>query len=192
MRRAKVTEKLGLAASVLAISCGSDHRVSPWGGGEPPPLATFAQAPDLAAQLRAVDQEAEALGLRRTAELRLKLRHGRGEVVIRGYAGTDAIGRPTSAVRVATPQGVVMAVGPLASGDRDRSRATELVISQSGADADDNGEPDIVLRNEAGALEFWTIPLSGKPPYRSAGGEPAPQPVTPATKAPAVGTPAGK
>jgi CelD/BcsL family acetyltransferase involved in cellulose biosynthesis len=178
MRGVKVTEKLWLATSVLAlscaaasaISCASNHRVSPWGAAEAPPVGLLAQGPDLAAQLAAVDQEAEALRLRRTGELRFKLRTGEGEI----------------AVRVATPRGVVMAVGPLAAGDTDRARATELVVEQSGSDLDEDGAPDMVLRNEAGALEVWAIPWSGAAPYRIRA------PVNPASKAPASETPAGK
>lgn len=131
MRGAKVTEKLALATSVVALSlsCASNHRVSPWGAEGRPSLFAYAPPPDLAAQLRAVDREAAALGLRLEVELRGKLPRGAGELVVRGYTGADALGRRATAVRVATPRGVVMAVGPLAAADADRSRATELVPS---------------------------------------------------------------
>jgi hypothetical protein len=189
MRGAKVTEKLALATSVLALSslsCASDHRVSPWGGGGPPPLLAFVTPPDLEAELRAVDRDAAALGLRLEVELRGALRRGGGAVVVRGYAGTDAVGRRTTAVRVATPRGVVMAVGPLAAGDLDRSRATELVPSlipgaevraspggdpagglafASGTDLNGDGDPDVALRSESGALEIWAIRQAGSAPY---------------------------
>lgn len=185
MRAAKITEKLALTASVLALSCSSDHRVSPWGGGAAPPLFAYVEAPDLGAQLRAIDRETAELGLTLRLELHGALPHGGGEVVVRAYAGADAVGRPTSAVRVATPRGVVMAVGPLDSADEDRDRATELVPSllpgvvpagpggagdeggvfASGSDLNGDGDPDVVLRNEAGALEIWAVRSVGTTRY---------------------------
>ncbi|WP_437827551.1 FG-GAP repeat domain-containing protein [Sorangium sp. So ce1153] len=154
-------------------SCTSDHQVSPWGAARRPPLAAYIAPPDLDAQLRAIDVEADELGLELEVELRGALPRGQGEVVLRGYAGTDALGRRTSAVRVATPRGVVMAAGPLDSGRVDRSQATQLVPSllpgeepdateqlgvfRSGTDLNGDGAPDVVLRNEAGELEVWAV-----------------------------------
>lgn len=189
MRGAKVTEKLAAAAGLLALSCGSNHRVSPWGGGDAPPPAALLQAPDLDAQLRAVDEETGALGLQLETELRGRLPRGGGALVVRGYRGLDALGRPTSAVRVATARGVVMAVGPLSARDLDRSRATQLVpylvpgvpgepvhtpaqaadaavgAFASGTDLNGDGDPDVALRSEAGTLEVWGIRLLGGAPY---------------------------
>ncbi|MGK3960424.1 FG-GAP repeat domain-containing protein [Sorangium sp. So ce118] len=173
MRKGTVTEKLALTMGVLLLSCTSDHQVSPWGAARRPPLAAYVAPPDLDAQLRAIDVEADELGLELEVELRGTLPRGQGEVVLRGYAGTDALGRRTSAVRVATPRGVVMAVGPLDSGRVDRSQATQLVPSllpgeepdaaeqlgvfRSGTDLNGDGAPDVVLRNEAGELEVWAV-----------------------------------
>lgn len=191
MRGAKVTEKLALATpgfavaalaalAVLAcgsLSCASNHRVSPWGGGELPPLSAFAPRPDLDAQLEAMDREAAAHGLRLEVELRGALPRGAGEVVVRGYEGVDAVGRRVTAVRVATARGVVMAVGPLAAGDQDRRRATELVPAlvaggepgggafASGTDLNGDGAPDVAVRNEAGVLEIWAVRPAGAAPY---------------------------
>ncbi|WP_437955288.1 VCBS repeat-containing protein [Sorangium sp. So ce119] len=166
---------------VLLLSCASDHQVSPWGAARKPPLGAYVAPPDLDAHLRAIDVEAAELGLELEVELRGGLPRGGGEVVLRGYAGTDALGRRTSAVRVATPRGVVMAAGPLDSGRVDRSQATRLVPSllpgtapdaaeqlgmfRSGTDLNRDGAPDVVLGNEAGDLEVWAVQPFGASRY---------------------------
>ncbi|WP_437721366.1 FG-GAP repeat domain-containing protein [Sorangium sp. So ce861] len=177
MRKGTVTEKLSLTTCVLfaacVAACASDHQVSPWGAARRPQLAAYVAPPDLDAHLRAIDVEAAELGLKLEVELRGALPRRGGEVVLRGYGATDAIGRRTSAVRVATPRGVVMAAGPLDSGRMDRSQATQLIPSllpgsepdateqlgafRSGTDLNRDGAPDVVLRNEAGALEIWAV-----------------------------------
>jgi hypothetical protein len=183
-----LTEKLALTATLLALSalsCRVEHRVSPWGALRSPPLFAYVMGPDLSAQLAAVDAETAELGLTLAVELKGSLARGGGPVVARGYRGTDALGRPTSAVRVATPRGVVMALGPLEAGSLDRSQATELVPSllpgvaptgmdgdpdqlgafRSATDLNGDGSPDVVLRNEAGALEIWAVQAVGASPY---------------------------
>ncbi|KYF65621.1 hypothetical protein BE15_44355 [Sorangium cellulosum] len=181
MRTGTVTEKLTLTMGVLLLSCASDHQVSPWGAARRPPLGAYVAPPDLDAHLRAIDVEADELGLELEVELRGALPRGGGEVVLRGYASTDALGRRTSAVRVATPRGVVMAAGPLDSGRVDRSQATRLVPSllpgaapdaaeplgmfRSGSDLNRDGAPDIVLSNEAGELEIWAVQPLGAARY---------------------------
>ncbi|WP_437586493.1 FG-GAP repeat domain-containing protein [Sorangium sp. So ce1000] len=187
MRTGTVTEKLSVTIGVLllvcagwASSCASDHRVSPWGTAGKPPLGAFIAPPDLDARLRAIDVEAAELGLKLEVELRGALRRG-GELVLRGYGGTDALGRRTTAVRVATPQGVVIAAGPLDGGRVDRSQATQLIPSllpgsepattdqlgvfRSGTDLNRDGAPDVVLRNEAGELEIWAVQPLGAARY---------------------------
>ncbi|WP_437996230.1 VCBS repeat-containing protein [Sorangium sp. So ce185] len=185
MRKGTVTEKLSLTTCVLVAACvaacASDHQVSPWGAARRPHLAAYVAPPDLEAHLRAIDVEAAELGLTLEVELRGALPRRGGEVVLRGYGGTDAIGRRTSAVRVATPRGVVMAAGPLDSGRADRSQATQLIPSllpgsepdateqlgafRSGTDLNRDGAPDVVLRNEAGALEIWAVQPFGAGRY---------------------------
>jgi hypothetical protein len=165
-----------LAGGLVAAGCASNHQVSPWGGASsPPPLSAFIERPDLAARLARIDAETAHLGLTQTVELRGELPRGGGEIVVRGYNGLDPVGRPTHAVRVATPRGVVMAVGPLDVSDAARDRATELVVSlapkagtealRSGTDLNGDGAPDVVLRNDAGALEFWQITSVGSSRY---------------------------
>ena len=182
MRAAKLSEKLGLLAIVLAgAACASDHHVSPWGtqpGGSLEALLAV-RPPDLAAQLAAVDAETSALGLHLTGELHADLPpKGAGqEAVIRGYQGRDAAGRLVHAVRVATPAGVVLAVGPLDADDLDRSQATELVPAlsladdgsgaafRSGTDLNGDGSPDVILRNDAGALSISHLGELGSAAY---------------------------
>ncbi|WP_437522774.1 VCBS repeat-containing protein [Sorangium sp. So ce726] len=171
---------LRLVCVSCASSCASDHQVSPWGSAGRPTLGAFVAPPDLDARLHAIDVEAAELGLKLEVELRGALRRG-GEVVVRGYSGTDALGRRTSAVRVATPHGVVIAAGPLDSGRVDRSQATQLIPSllpgsepetteqlgmfRSGTDLNRDGAPDVVLRNEDGELEIWAVQPLGATRY---------------------------
>jgi hypothetical protein len=118
-----------------------------------------------------IDAETATLGLIQTEEIRAELPpRGSGRTaVLRGYQGVDAAGRRVHAVRVATPRGIVLAVGPLEAADLDRQRATELVPAllvgasgeggafRSGSDLNGDGTLDVVLRNDAGALSIWHI-----------------------------------
>jgi hypothetical protein len=187
MRQPTLPEKPALAASLLlalsacavafASGCASNHHVSPWGERPGPTLAPFLQRPDLAAQLADVDREAAALGLTLTSETPFELPpKGSGhQAALRAYSGKDAAGRPTSAVRVATARGVVLALGPLDVGDADRSRATELVpaLAQgdagvafaSGSDINGDGVADVIVKNGAGAIEIWHVGETGSGPY---------------------------
>jgi hypothetical protein len=177
MGRATVAEKLALLCSVVATAgCVSDHRVSPWGGGRPPPISAFAAPSDLEAQLDTIDAETRALGLRQTLELRGELPRGGGPVVARGYEKTDAAGRKTHAVRAATAHGVVLALGPFEQPDVD-NRPAELVaaLAPDAVSADDvtrqltdlNGDGllDAVLRNRRGAIEIHRIGPLGSSPH---------------------------
>jgi hypothetical protein len=181
MRRATLPEKVGLAAILLTSACASDHHVSPWGEQPAAPLDAYFAPPDIAGQLAAVDTETAALRLHKTDELRVALparASGAGrEAVIRGYEGRDGAGRVVHAVRVATPRGIVLAAGPLDAGDLDRSQATELVPAlaladdgagtafRSGTDLNGDGSPDVVLRNDAGAISIWHIGELGSGAY---------------------------
>ncbi|APR81028.1 Hypothetical protein A7982_06375 [Minicystis rosea] len=153
--------------------------MSPWGGRPGPSLADFAPRPDIAARLASVEVETRALRLARSFEQRVDLPKGRGAAVILGYDGRDAAGRAVHAVRVATPLGVVMAVGPLDVGELDRRAATELVPAllgggskgeapgayRSGTDLNGDGLLDVVLRNEAGVLAVWHFDGLGSGAY---------------------------
>lgn len=181
MRARTVAEKSANAAIVLAIGalclggCGEPDAAR-FGPALVPPLSLYVGEPDLEAQLRAVESETGALGLKLAKELRGELPRAAGPVVVRSYAGRDALGRETRAVRVATSRGVVMAVGPLAASDA-RDRATMLVPAlipgpsgdegayQSGTDLNGDGSPDVVVRNERGWMEIWGIHSTGAARY---------------------------
>jgi hypothetical protein len=187
-----LSEKLALAASLLAgagaggvcagasalgLGCASDHHVSPWGAQDAPSLGAFLRPPDLDAELSRVDAETATLGLVRTEEIRAELPpRGSGRMaVLRGYEGRDVAGRKVHAARVATPFGVVLAVGPLDAGDVDRDQPTELVPSLvnegralafgSGSDLNGDGSLDVVLRNDAGSISIWHVEPLGAGPY---------------------------
>jgi hypothetical protein len=181
MRSATLPEKLGqsLLAAAFAAGCRGNHHVSPWGERSGPTLEPFLRQPDLGAELARVDAETAALGLALTEEIRAELPpKGSGrETVLRAYEGRDVTGRKTHAVRVATPRGVVLAVGPLDVGDHDRDQPTELVpalvVSADGGgagfrsltDLNGDGSLDVVLRNDAGALSIWRVGELGSAPY---------------------------
>ncbi|HTJ83596.1 MAG TPA: hypothetical protein VL400_17875, partial [Polyangiaceae bacterium] len=92
---------LGLAAVSVALSCGSGPRVSPWGPGGTVPLRFYAEAPDLDARRRSIDDETAALGLRLESETAIADRSGT-RFLVRGYVGDDSLGRPVHATRVAS------------------------------------------------------------------------------------------
>ena len=179
MRRRTLPEKLAIAATLLATSCSSDHRVSPWGAQAGPSFAAFAPRPDLEARLATIDGETSALGLARSFELRVELPRKGGPAVIRGYEGQDVAGRPVHAVRVATPLGVVMAVGPLDAHELDRRVATRIVPAlvgggpkgdevgafRTGTDLNGDGRLDVVVRDDAGALAVWHFDGLGSGAY---------------------------
>jgi hypothetical protein len=197
MRGAKLPEKEAPARGLLAlvalvawgaclatgsVSCASDHHVSPWGKQPGPSLDVFLRPPDLDAQLALLDAEAASARLLKTDEVPFDLPPaGKGaKAMARGYVGRDAAGRPVHATRVATPAGVVLAIGPLDAGDLDRSAATELVPQvalgsldgaamittiPAGRDLNGDGSPDVVLRNDAGALAIWRITAIGSGAY---------------------------
>jgi hypothetical protein len=136
------------------------------------------ETPDLDARLVLVDTETAALRLQLTSEIPVKLPRGGGPARIRGYAGTDSIGRPIHAIRVASARAVVMAVGPLDAHDTARDTATELVPAllveaggrggaafQSGTDLTGDGGVSVVARSETGRLAIWRVTPLGAAPY---------------------------
>jgi hypothetical protein len=174
MRPATVAEKLGLRllaalAALLLAACTSDHHVSPW--GTEAPLAPFFPRPDLGARLAQIEAETSRYGRVLETDIAARLPGAGGPLRILGYRGVDAIGRPVTAVRVATERAVAMAVGPLDLHDAVRDQATELVPAlvpgpgggaeggayPAGTDLNGDGTPDVVLRNEAGVLEIWRV-----------------------------------
>lgn len=147
------------------LGCASRPRFSPWGNSERPTLRPYVVAPDLAAQLASIDHETASLGLVLEAEHTARLLGG-APLVVRSYAGEDALGRRTTATRAATPVGIVLAVGPLRAGE---AGATELVTGDDvaggglGVGADVNGDrtPELVLRDPVGALALYRVEALG-------------------------------
>ncbi len=171
-----------LGGPFALAACSSDHHVSPWGQHPDTVFSAYFAEPDLTSQLAHVDAETAALGLTATDEIHATMPgHGghassASAVVIRGYAGRDAGGRAVHATRVATPRGVVLALGPLDSGDLDRRQPTELcrivpssegsgVVFQSGNDLAGDGALAVVVRNDAGELAVWRIDEGGSRAY---------------------------
>ena len=140
-----------------------------------PPITAFAAPPDIEVRLSAIDAETKALGLTMTSELRAKLPSGGGAVVVRGYEGSDVLGRKTFAVRVATTQGVVLAVGPRDAEEHATELVPSLVPGASGGyvdgafraltDLNGDGTIDVVLRGRGGALEVHRIFPTGSAQY---------------------------
>lgn len=167
---------VALAVTVhFCTACSSNHHVSPWGSAGPPPLSAFAAPDDLQGNLHTVDAEIAALGLTLKSELRANLQGGQGPVVARGYEGVDATGRSLHAVRVATSQGIIMALGPRDS----NNHATQLVVSllpvangnaddgafRSLTDLNGDGSLDIALRGGDGTIEVHSLFANGSTQY---------------------------
>ena len=95
--------------SLVAMACASNHHVSPF-----PPVESIRELlppPNLEGHVARIDTEASANGYVLRAELRGKLPDG-DDIVVRGYETVDPFGRPAYLVRVATPVGIVLALGP--------------------------------------------------------------------------------
>jgi hypothetical protein len=112
----------GFALLLSLLGCASRARVSPWGNSDRPSLRPYVVAPDLEAQLAAIDHETASLGLVLEAEHAARLQGG-APLVVRCYAGRDALGQRTTATRAASPVGVVLAVGAAARRRDRRDRA---------------------------------------------------------------------
>jgi len=150
------------------MACASNHRVSPF-----PPIESIHDVlppPNLDAQLARIDEEAAANGYTLRVEQRGTL-PDRDEVVIRAYETVDPFGRVAHLVRVATPVGIVLALGP-PDPKLVIPPATELVPSLvqggwfSGSDLNGDGAPEVVVRDGAGTLSVFRIDRYGATPLR--------------------------
>lgn len=156
------------AFCVQALSCTSNHHVSPF-PDEGLLAAALSASGNLDRQLARIDEEGQRAGFVLTSERRGKLADG-SVFVVRGYRATDALGRPAFATRVATPQAIVLALGPLDASDV-RPKPTELVEHLveggfwSGTDLNGDGAPDVVVKDALGALQVWRIDPMGAAPY---------------------------
>lgn len=172
--------------AVAAFGC-SNHRVSPWGRFDTPPLGLYAESPNLPRWLAEAEREERAAGLSVVEEGRAKVSDE--WVTIRSLSGRDAMGREAFASRAISPFGIVLAIGPLPFTGRNLTVATELVIhaipheiafgmpnaDDAGMfddlpppaqlwpprDLDKDGRVDIALRSNAGTLELWSISVRG-------------------------------
>lgn len=151
---------------MLLAGCVSNHRVSPF-----PPIETIDALllpPNLDAHVKRIDDEALANGYRLRIEQRGRLPDG-DEVVIRAYEARDPFGRVAHLTRVATPVGVILALGP-PDPKEILSPACELVASlvnggwSSGTDLNGDGVPEVVVKDGAGLLSAWRIERFGASP----------------------------
>lgn len=158
----------------LVAGCADEHRVSPWGGRAMPPLSAFIESPDLTRSLRAIDSEAASAGLRLLKTIPARGRDGTAYEV-RAYEGRDRLGRPSGAIRVASPWGVVLALGPLE--EADRPRPTRYVAAMPAADSSivfpadltGDGNPEIVLQSDRdGRLAIYSLAPRGATELRVA------------------------
>jgi len=160
--------RAGLAVIGLALSCSSAPRISPWGPGGAVPLRLYAETPDLDARGRTIDGETAALGLELDKEIAFADRNGT-RYLVRSYVGHDSLGRPTHACRIASPLGVVLAVGPESETDSPDT-TTELVRAldthggravSSPADLDGDGSFEVILRSRSGTLSIASLGPNG-------------------------------
>jgi len=151
-----------------AQACRAERRVSPWGERSGPSLGAFVVRPDLERHVRSIEDESRAEGLHLVSKSAVRGKSG-ALFEVRGFEGRDRLGRRTTAVRVASSWGVVLAVGPLGEGDA-RSRPTELLPALEAdagasvrlpADLTGDGEPEIALRSELGDVAIMALATHG-------------------------------
>lgn len=166
MSRLSLIWPVTLALLSFGAGCVSNHRVSPF-----PPIETvydLLPEPDLDAQVARIDAEAVANGYRLTSERRGKLEDG-DEIVVRGYETVDPFGRPSHLLRVATPSGIVLALGP-PDPKLVVPPSTELRRSLleggwfSGTDLNGDGAPEVVVQDGRGVLSVWRVERHGATP----------------------------
>jgi hypothetical protein len=165
-----MTERLrgiALAASLSVLGCTSDHHVSEWGDLGRPDLMLYVEKPDIATHLAEIDNDADLRGLSRDHELAANVKGT--PYVARSFIGTGQLGRTLHAIRVATPSGVILALGPIATSDNLRREPCELVVSVSGPPPDGGGPfmsmmdflgtgfPSVIVKDEDGRLAIFTL-----------------------------------
>ncbi len=162
---------MAIVPSVLVAlaGCGSNHRVSPYPDVDPAVL--FRPRGDLDAQLARIGEEAAREGYREALRVTGVLPGG-APLVALGEEGVDRAGRPFSLVRVATPYGLVLGLGPPAFPTRDPSEPVELLASlvpggafPSGVDLTGDGTPDLAVRAPDGTLAVYQVHALGGTRY---------------------------
>lgn len=150
------------------IGCGSNHHVSPWQGVSFQSLV--GERGTLEQHVARIEADMSAEGMRTHAVIDGKLDDGTPFRIF-GLQGQDELGRQRHAVRVATPWGVVLALGP-ETDEPDTIKRAQLVQAladgggwRSGTDLNGDGMPDVVARGADGTLEVWGLHARGASPY---------------------------
>lgn len=150
----------------LALGCGSNHRVSEWGDSGSPKLSMYVSEPDLQGHLDDMGGAPDLQGFEVDAEL-----HGDAagtHYVARSFKGPRELGRDQRAIRVASPSGVILALGPIDPRSTVRTEPDDLVRV---IDANDDGEGefrsmtdltgdgtlDLVVRTESGEIAIYSL-----------------------------------
>ncbi|MFO0549028.1 MAG: hypothetical protein U0271_11615 [Polyangiaceae bacterium] len=156
---------LGHAALLFSCGCATGHHVSPWGDRGVPPLAAFVEQPDLDAHVIELERDAAAEGLTIDIALAVVDREST-RFEVRGLSGRGRGGDRLTATRVASPFGVVLALGP----SRSPTSPTELVLELdlgSGnalampADLDGDGLVDLAVASPSGHLSIFSLAAHG-------------------------------
>ena len=150
-----VARSLGWLAPALLAACPSPS-VSPWGQSGGPSLRLYLEKTDLQANLQQIAAEVQSLALEQTGRFEVKDAGGERYTVL-SFEGRNSLGHKTTAVRVASEHGVVVALGPLR--ELDPPQPTELVrsLAEEGGgtfafprDITSDGLPDLLLRDGRG------------------------------------------
>ncbi len=153
---------------MLNAACMSNHHVSPFPDGIS--IADVVERPDLDKQLARLSDEISHHHMAQEHEIRGEFRD-KSPFVIRSYVGKDAVGYDRHAVRVASPYGLILAIGPerdaAERGDRTQLRRSLLEGGgwRSGTDFNGDGLIDLILAGPDGTFEVWGFHDRGAMPY---------------------------
>ncbi|MFO0660215.1 MAG: VCBS repeat-containing protein [Polyangiaceae bacterium] len=147
----------------MTAACASNHRVSPF--PEIDPAALLKPDDDLDGALERARAQAKSDRLSESSRVDGVLRDGKPFVAL-GFTGQDALGRALYAVRVVTPSGIVLALGPDRNLPRDASAPSKLLLDihgayPSGKDLTGDGMPDLIIAADDGSLAVFRIDRLG-------------------------------
>jgi len=159
---------LACLCAAMVASCTSDHRVSPWVEGLR--WSDVSAPADLDANVARVRAEVEKGAM--VIEVERAGTFPAGEpFVLMGMRATDPAGRASHAVRLISPYGIVLALGPYdnnASGPSSRTRLLESLAAggwSSGTDFNADKLIDVVVAGDDGTFEIWGAHAHGASPY---------------------------
>ena len=150
-----VARSLAWLAPSLLAACPSPS-VSPWGQSGGPSLRLYLEKADLQANLQQIAAEVQGLALEQTGSFEVKDAGGERYRVL-SFEGRNSLGHKTTAVRVASEHGVIVALGPLR--ELDTPQPTEFVrsLAEEGGgtisfprDITSDGLPDLLLSDGRG------------------------------------------